>query len=308
MIKYIKTQKGFWVGWGGGIAGLLMMAISGCGGSGGGGGGGGSGPFSSDQLSALAQIFASSANSASTMTVSSYSPLKTNNLSPLSSCGPSTLIPPYSCPSSGNIYYTLTMDCTMPSGCCANKPPCSSDSMSINGSGSINYNSCAQTITTTGDHIMINGIIHMALTSNATMQCGGAVDVDVTVTFTGIPTISVNGHDVCHGDIFITAKGHAGASNYVSVSGTVCGQRIYEYDNNGCAVTCADKSCCYTGTTCDICGSTNYGCIPAGAVSCCNGKYCPAPYKTCNASANTCSLSFNGLDFIPAMPSFGVFK
>jgi hypothetical protein len=284
---------------------FMVLTMAGCGSSGSSGGGSG-GPFNSEQLSALAQMFASTANTTLTMGTSSYAPVKINGLHPLSSCGPSTLIPPTNCPGGGNIYYTLNMNCTMPSGCCSNNSPCPQDSMSINGQGSINYNSCAETITTTGDHLMINGTITMGLTSKATIQCGGAVDVDVTVTFTGMPTISVNGKDVCHGDIFITAKGHAGASNYTSVSGTICGQHLYEYYNYGCSVTCADKSCCYAGTYCSTCYAN--ACIPDGGVDCCNGNYCPAPYKTCNTSANTCSLSFNGLDFIPAMPSFEAVK
>jgi hypothetical protein len=278
-------------------AGLLILTMAGCGSSGSGGGG----PFSTDQLNALAQLFATSANSASTMTVSSYSPLKVNSLSPLSSCGPSTLIPPTSCSGGGDIYYTINMNCTMPSGCCSANPPCSQDSMSINGQGSINYNSCAETITTTGDHLMINGTINMGLTSNATIQCGGAVDVDVTVTFTGMPTISVNGKDVCHGDIFITAKGHSGASNYTSVSGTICGQRIYENYNYGCSVTCADKSCCYAGSYCSTCYAN--ACIPTGAVDCCNGYNCPSGTTCVQSSGKTmCQLSL--VNFGVAMPSF----
>ena len=283
------------------MSAFLLTVFTGCGGSGGGSGG----PFNPNQLNALAQIFASSTNSAAAMSTTSYTSLKTNNLSPLSSCGPSTLIPPTSCPGSGNIYYTLNMNCTMPTGCCAANPPCSQDSMSISGQGSINYNSCAETITTTGDHIMINGPINMGLTSNATMQCGGAVDVDVTVTFTGTPTISVNGKDVCHGDIFITAKGHTGASSYTSVSGTICGQRLYENYNYGCAVTCADKSCCYAGTYCSKCYAN--ACIPAGAVDCCNGYNCPSGTKCDTSSGKTlCQLSL--VDFGIAMPSFEAVK
>lgn len=280
--------------------GILLLAIelTGCGTS---GSSGSSGPFSSDQLSALAQIFASSATSAATMSPTSFSHLKIKNLNPLSSCGPNTLIPPTSCPAGGNIYYTLNMNCTMPTGCCAANPPCSQDSMSINGQGSINYNSCAQTITTTGDHIMINGTITMGLTSKATIQCGGAADVDVTITFTGMPTISVNGHDVCHGDIFVKATGHAGASNYVSVSGTVCGQNLYKYINQGCSVTCADKSCCYAGTYCSNCYANS--CIPEGNVDCCNGYNCPAG-TTCVQSGGKTMCQYSLVNFGSAIPSF----
>ncbi|MGC8756807.1 MAG: hypothetical protein ACP5QW_09855, partial [bacterium] len=277
---------------------LIVITMTGCGSSGSKSGGG---PFTSEQISALAQIFASSATSAATMSTTSYSQFKITNLNSLSSCGPNTLIPPTSCPGGGNIYYTINMNCTMPSGCCSANPPCSQDSMSITGQGSTNYNSCAETITTTGDHIMINGTINMGLTSKATMQCGGAVDVDVTVTFTGMPTISVNGHDVCHGDIFITAKGHAGASNYVSVSGTICGQSVYEYYNQGCAVTCADKSCCYAGTYCSTCYAN--ACIPVGNVDCCNGYNCPSG-TTCVQSGGKTMCQYSLVNFGTAIPSF----
>ncbi len=300
MIRLRKEHKGLRLLWGIAVD-MVLITIASCGSSGGGGGS----LFTGDQANALAQMFATSANSALTLSTSSFRPtrLQTGNLGTLASCGPSTLIPSTNCPGGGDIYYTLNMDCTIPSGCCYQQTPCSQDSMSISGSGSITYNSCAETITSTGDHIMVNGTLHMVMTSQATISCPGAIDVDVTVTFTGTPSISVNGHEVCNGDIFITAKGHSGASNYASVSGTVCGQRIAETYDYGCAVACPGNACCYAGTYCSTCYSG--GCVPTGHMDCCNGYNCPTGTQ-CSCTTQGCNLSCTSflVNFSAVVPSF----
>jgi len=202
-------------------------------------------------------------------------------------CQSSSLVPPYNCPGGGNIYYTINLNCTMPTGCCADNNPCSSDSMSINGQGSVIYNSC-KVRSSDGDSVLINGTLTATLTSNATMVCGGAVTANAKVTITGQPTITVNGVDACHGDVFITANASYNTSISASVSGSICGQNIYETFNKGCAVSCGSNSCCSLGTVCSTCSSP--GCFKAAyTVDCCNGTACPTGTR-CDTANNKCIL------------------
>lgn len=203
-------------------------------------------------------------------------------------CPSSNLTPPYNCPGGGNVYYTINLNCVMPTGCCGNNPPCTQDTMSINGMGSLIYNNC-KTTSSTGESVLINGTLTATLTSNATVQCGGSVVANAKVTITGMPTISVNGADVCHGDVFITANASYSTNIYASVSGTVCGHSIYETFDKGCAVTCGSGSCCALGTVCSTCSSpaTCFG--AAYPVDCCNSKACPSGYR-CDTANNKCIL------------------
>jgi len=268
----------------------------------------GSSGLSPEQKEAIAEAFAYAALSSSTGTVSpqSISLKEQGLLKPLVNCTPDKLTPPYNCPGGGNIYFTINLSCNGPSGCCASQNPCSKDSISINGMGTTSYNSCT-TVSSGGDHVVVNGSLTATITSTAEFTCDGIVTASVKVSLTGMPSITVNGKEVCKGDVFITATATVSATMSVSVSGTVCGENIYNTINYGCLVKCADNSCCYSGTYCSTCSD---GCIPVGGDDCCNGKYCKPGWTCCSSCYNGgpgCQLgsaSLNGLDFIPAMPSF----
>ncbi len=249
---------------------LLMLAVllPVCGKYGGGGG------LTQDQLDAIGEAFAFSALSSAGGAVSPTSIPLLNNfaLTPLVNCTPDTLTPPYNCPAGGNIYFTINLSCSGPSGCCAQQNLCKKDTMSINGMGSTLYNSCAIR-SKAGDSVVINGTITATLTSTAEISCPSIVTVDVKITLTGMPSITVNGREVCKGDIFLTATAHYGGSIYTTISGTVCGQSIYNTYNYGCAVKCPDGSCCPNGSYCGTC--TPDACFSiAYPVDCCNGYAC----------------------------------
>jgi hypothetical protein len=261
-------------------------------------GGGDAGPkLSGEQLDAIAEAFAFSAKSAvgMDMTASSSAFLSSPDGAllayrkyPVARSKAQRLIPPYSCPSGGDIYFTSNVDFTDLSGCCGNDPPCSQDSLSAAGQSDIIYNSCA-VHGQGGDSVVVSGSLKVDVIVNAIVYCPSTVTVGVTVTLTGMPRIGVNGKDVCKGDIFLTVRGYSESSIWTSISGTVCGQHIYKTFEYGCAVTCADNSCCAVGEECSTnCPTTS--CVPAGGVDCCNGKYCEPPYTACMTAQDKCAL------------------
>lgn len=271
----------------GGVIFGIALLLPYCGGS------KGSSGLSSTQLDAIAEAFAFSALSTGSG-ASQPSSLDSLSLNPLANCTPQQLTPPYNCPGGGNIYFTIDLNCSGPSGCCWAQPDptCSKDSISVNGMGSTLYNSCTTT-SSGGDHIVINGTLTTTITSNAEFTCAGAVTVNVTVSLTGMPSITVNGKEVCKGDIFITAKASYSSTISASVTGTVCGETINSTFNYGCAVDCPD-GCCPNGTICPTC-STGYCIYAAYPVDCCNGKSCPQGW-TCVNNGNSCQLPTSILD------------
>lgn len=245
------------------------------------------GGLTQDQLDAIGEAFAFSALSSGGGAVSPTSAPLLNNfaLTPLSTCSPDTLTPPYNCPAGGNIYFTINLNCSGPSGCCAQQNPCSKDTMSINGMGSTLYNSCT-IMSKGGDRVVINGTITATLTSTAEISCPSIITVNVKITLTGMPSITVNGKEVCKGDVFLTATATYSGVISTTISGTVCGQSIYNTYNYGCAVKCADGDCCPSGSYCGTC--TANACFSvAYPVDCCNGYACPSGTKCVQVGGET---------------------
>ncbi len=270
---------------------LLAMFWMGC------GGGDDTNLLTSDQKQVIAEAFSyvalssaggnvtSSASHLIPNTMFSTNPFNSNDT--WGSCTPDQLTPPYNCPAGGNVYFTINLNCDWPTGCCANDPPCSKDSMAVNGMGSVIYNNCKM-ISEEGASVLINGTITMTLTSSAQMDCGGSVSASAKATLTGMPTISVNGRDVCRGNISITANAWYHTSIGASVSGTICGQPIFNTIDQGCANDCGDF-CCFIGNECGLCSG---GCFNAGyTVDCCNGYACQTGFSCVNVGGETkCQL------------------
>lgn len=259
------------------------------------------GGLTSDQLNAIGEAFAFTALSAGGGAVNPSS-LNELGLSPSANCTPDKLTPPYNCPAGGNIYFTVNLNCTWPSDCCAQQNPCSKDTMSINGMGSANYNSCT-VISSAGDHVVINGTITTTITSTATISCPSYITVDVKVSITGMPSITVNGKEVCNGDIFLTATARYDTAISTTISGSVCGQNIYQTYNYGCVVKCAGGGCCPGGSYCGTC--TPDSCFSvAYPVDCCNGYACPGGTKCVQVGGETkCqwTTSLNELFAVPGL-------
>lgn len=264
------------------------------------------GGLTSEQLNAIGEVFAFSALSSGGGTVnpSSLSSLNELGLSPLANCSPDTLTPPYNCPGGGNIYFTINLNCSGPSGCCADQNPCSKDSMSINGMGTATYNSCTQT-TSSGDHVVVNGSLTTTITSSAEITCPSIIVVNVKVSITGMPSITVNGREVCKGDVFLTATARYAGTISTTISGSVCGYDIYQTYNYGCVVECGNGSCCPGGSYCGTC--TPDSCFSvAYPVDCCNGYACPAGTSCVQNDGKTmCQLKTSLNDFF-AVPGIKI--
>ncbi len=200
--------------------------------------------------------------------------LEARGINPLENCSPQKLIPPSNCGESGNIYTTINLTCSGPSGCCGADPPCEKDTMSIEGTGSTVFNTCT-TSTAEGDRVVIDGTIYTTLTVDTAFTCSGIVSAQSKVTLTGRPSFRVNGREVCNGDIFITVTAFVGSSVYVIVSGNICDQYFYRKYDYGCSVDCGSY-CCPSGAVCATCTSGEACFAAIYPVDCCNGYACPA--------------------------------
>jgi hypothetical protein len=264
------------------------------------------GGLSSAQLDAIGEAFAFTALSAGggAISPSAVSSLNELGLASSANCSPDQLTPPYNCPGGGNIYYTINLNCAGPSGCCAQQNPCSKDSMSISGMGSTLYNSCTVS-SSAGDHVVINGTITTTITSTAEITCPSIITVNVKVTMTGMRSITVNGREVCKGDVFLTATAYYGRSIYTTISGTVCGYDIYQTYNYGCTVKCSNGSCCPTGSYCGTC--TPDSCFSvAYPVDCCNGYACPGGTQCVQVGGDTKCQWTTSLNEFFAIPGLKV--
>lgn len=198
-------------------------------------------------------------------------------------CQPERLVPPEACPGGGNIYFTLNLSCSGPTGCCANENPCSKDSVHVGGQGKVLYNNCVTT-NAEGDRILINGSIQIGLTADGDFTCHGITSAKAQVTLNGMPSIRVNGVERCHGTVFLNATATVNTSQVTTVNGRVCGVPVGRVYNDGCVVSCANNMCCPGGSQCSTCSN---GCVPVGFVDCCNGKYCN-PGTRCDTANDRC--------------------
>jgi hypothetical protein len=152
------------------------------------------------------------------------------------SCSPQSLLPPTNCPSGGNIYYTINTTCNELTGCCYTlpNPSCSNDTFFVGGQGSAFFNSCSEK-SDEGEIVMISGTIYEQLTVNEDLACSsGVITLNIKMTLTGIPTMTANGRTLCQGDIFITTNATSSSATgktNISVSGSICGQNIYQVFN-----------------------------------------------------------------------------
>ena len=196
------------------------------------------------QTNAVGQAFANGAFSATTMTPSAYGssqiiPKVAGQL--LSQCGIYTKMPNTNnaCASGSMSYNIDALYCTpaSPDPTCCSDSSCTNYSRSIGGSGSLNFNSCSNTLST-GDVIVIGGDLTATVTSNLTYQCSGTTAVDVTITAAGTTNVTLNGKTLCQGNTSVTTTAHADpSSKTATVVGTICGRSInndYQCGNGSC--------------------------------------------------------------------------
>jgi len=125
-----------------------------------------------------------------------------------------------------------------------------------------------------GDRVVVHGTITATITSTAEISCPSIITANVKVTITGMPSVIVNGKEVCKGNVFLTATSRYAGSIYTTISGSVCGYDMNRTYNYGCAVKCSNGNCCPNGSYCgtctpDACFSVVY------PVDCCNHYACP---------------------------------
>lgn len=190
----------------------------------------------------------------------------------LTNCTPTRLSPPTACDGGGNIYTTVDQSCTDPSGCCGNlQNRCAADHVGINGIGKFYYNGCRS-----NDRVTVDGSLNWTDVLNVTVPCDGAATGSLKITWNGIPSVRVDGKEVCNGTVFVTATIQIGTTISGSISGTICGVPVSRALSFGCVVDCGGSRCCSAGTYCSKCGG---GCFSnAYPNECCDGsgKACPS--------------------------------
>jgi hypothetical protein len=202
-----------------------------------------------------------------------------------SACQPDKLVPPQNCADGGNIYTTINLRCSEPSGCCANDPPCEADEVNLAGQFGTVYNSCR--IKSDGHSIVLNGSLTGNLTSEFIAQCSGLATASLKFVYVGRPSITVDGREACPGGINLTLQAFVGASITITMSGSVCEWPIQAVYDEGCLQTCADGHCCPAGA---VCGTVSEGACfaPGYTVDCGGGRACPTG-TTCVDGGEQCS-------------------
>jgi hypothetical protein len=189
----------------------------------------------------------------------------------LANCTPTQLTPPTPCAAGGNIYTTIDQSCTMPTGCCAAQSPCAADHAAVNGLGKFYYNACRPS-----SRVTVDGSINWTEVMTLDVPCNGAATGTLKITWNGLPSMKVDGREVCDGTIFVTATLHIGATISGTLTGSICGHQVSRGLNFGCVVDCGGGACCGAGSYCSKCGG---GCFSSAYPNeCCDGsnKACPA--------------------------------